>query len=108
MPKYAVLADHSPDICPGSNARTRASAFEGLSPENVAKAASDLGLTFVVEPLHLDPSHRTVAIVDAPSIETVNEFVMTVGLMQWNTIETCAVTPIAEMMEKATELDPLF
>jgi hypothetical protein len=35
MPHYAVLADHSPDICPGSNAKTRNRAREGAGPENI-------------------------------------------------------------------------
>ena len=108
MPQYAMLADHSPDICPGSNARTRARALEGLSPENMQKAAADAGLSFVVEPLHLDPGHRTIAVVEAPSIEAVTQFVLATGLFQWNTVETYPVTPIAEMMATVTELPTVF
>jgi len=98
VPQYAILADHTPDICPSSNAKTRARAMEGLGPENVPKVAQSVGLTFVVEPLHLDPSHRTMAVVDAPSIEAVTQFVYETGLFQWNTVEVYPVTPIAEMM----------
>jgi len=108
VPQYAVLADHAPDICPGSNARTRARALEGTSPENIEKVCSELGMSFVVPPLHLDPSHRVIAIVEAPSIETVNEFVMATGLFQWNTVESYHVTPIAEMMAKVTDFPAVF
>jgi len=100
MPHYAVLADHSPDICPGSNAKTRDRALQGAGPENIQKIAGDLGLSFVLEPQHLDPTHRVIAVVDAPSIEAVNQFVFDTGLVQWNTVETYALTPIGEMMPK--------
>ena len=100
MPRYAILADHSPDICPGSNAKTRDRAREGAGPENIQKVAGNLGLEFVLEPQHLDPTHRVMAVVDAPSIEAVNQFVFDTGLVQWNTVETFALTPIGEMMPK--------
>ena len=108
MPQYAVLADHTPDICPGSNARTRARALEGTSPDNVDKIASELGVSFVLPPLHLNPTHRVIAVVDAGSIEAVNEFVMQTGLFQWNTVETYSVTPIAEMMAIVNEFPTVF
>ena len=108
MPQYALLADHSPDICPGSNARTRARALEGTGPDNMQKVCADLGISFVVEPLHLDPSHRVIAVLEAPSIEAVTEFVMATGLFQWNTVESYPVTPIAEMMMKVSEFPTVF
>jgi hypothetical protein len=108
VPKYVVLADHTPDICPSSNARTRARAFEGLSPENMAKLMGDLGLTFAVEPMHLDPSHRTITIAEAPNIEAVVKFVNESGLSQWNTVEVCPTTPISEMMARMEESPIIF
>jgi hypothetical protein len=108
MPQYALIADHTPDLCPGSNARTRARAFEGTGPDNMAKVCGELGISFVLAPLHLDPSHKVLAILDAPSIETVTEFVMATGLFQWNTVETYPVTPIADMMAKVSELPIVF
>jgi hypothetical protein len=100
MPRYAILADHSPDICPGSNAKTRARASEAAGPENIQRIAGNLGLSFVLEPQHLDPTHRVIAVVDAPSIEAANQFVFDTGLFQWNTVETFPLTPIGEMMPK--------
>lgn len=108
MPQYALLADHTPDLCPGSNARTRAAALEGTSPENIQKISEELGLSFVLPPMHLDPTHRVIAIVEAPTIETVTEFVMATGLFQWNTVESYPVTPIAEMMAAVTDFPTIF
>ena len=83
MPQYALLADHTPDICPGSNARTRQRALEGTGPENMQKVCADLGISFVVEPLHLDPSHRVLAVLEAPSIETVTESGVSPAFKMW-------------------------
>jgi hypothetical protein len=108
MPKYVVIADHTPDICPSSNARTRARALEGLGRERMPKLLADLGLTFAVEPMHLDPGHRTIAIVEAPNVEAVVKFVNESGMSQWNTVEVCPTTPISEMMATLDESPIIF
>src|SRR4051794_29952055 len=107
MPQYVVLADHTPDICPSANEKTRARAMEGMG-QQMPKLMQEAGVTFVLEPLHLDPSHRTVAVVDAPSIEVVNNLLLEVGFPQWNTVEVCAVTPIAELMARMDEFPIVY
>jgi hypothetical protein len=98
MPQYVVLADHTPDLCPTSNAKTRARAMEGLNPDAQQKALKASGVTLVFGPMHLDPSHRTVVACEAPSVEAVVQFVYESGLFQWNTVEVSPITPIEEMM----------
>ena len=39
-----------------------------------------------------------MAVVEAPSIEAVTELVYATGLSQWNTVEVCPTTPVADMM----------
>jgi hypothetical protein len=107
MPKYVILADHSPDICPSANARTRKRAQEGLG-QQLPKLTAEAGITFDVMPLHLDPGHRTIAVVDAPNIEAVAKLVMDTGLSQWNTVEVCPVTPTQELMERVDEFPIVF
>ena len=31
MPQYVILTDHTPDICPSSNSRSRARAIDGIA-----------------------------------------------------------------------------
>jgi hypothetical protein len=107
MPKYAVLADHTPDICPSANAKTRARAMEGLGAQ-LPKLLEDGGITFDLQPLHLDPGHRTIAVVDAPNVEAVAKLVFDSGLSQWNTVEVCPVTPVQELMERVDEFPIVF
>jgi hypothetical protein len=108
MPKYVLLADHTPDLCPSSNARTRARAFEGLGPDTLPKVMADHDVSFALEPMHLDPSHRTIAIVEAPNVEAVVRFVNDSGLSQWNTVEVCPTTPIGEMMATVGDSPVIF
>jgi hypothetical protein len=107
MPQYAILADHSPDICPTSNSRSRARAVQGLG-QDLPRLAAEAGITFVVELLHLDPSHRTMSVVDAPNIEAVTELVHATGLSQWNTVEVCPVLPVADMMDNLDAFPIVF
>jgi hypothetical protein len=108
MPRYALLADHSPDLCPSSNAKTRNRMLEGLNPENAEKVAQSLGMEVVYGPLHLDPSHRTIAIIDAPAIEAVTKWVVETGMFQWNSVEVSPVTPIEDMMPIILESPIVF
>ena len=97
MPQYVLIAEHGPETCPSANARTRARAMEGMG-QLMPKLCQENGVTFQVGPLHLDPGHRTIAVLDAPSIEAVTKVVMDSGLSQWNTVEVCPTTPVAELM----------
>ena len=97
MPQYVILGDHSPDICPSSNGRSRSRAIQGMG-QDMPRLAAEAGITFVSGPLHLDPGHRTVAVVDAPSVEAVVELVYATGLSQWNNVEVCPARPVADMM----------
>ncbi len=107
MPQYAILADHPPDICPSSNSRSRARAIQGLG-QDLPKLADDAGITFISGPLHLDPGHRSVSVVDAPSIEVVVELVYASGLSQWNTVEVVPLVPVADMMENLDAFPIVF
>ena len=107
MPQYVILAEHSPDICPSSNSRSRARAIEGMG-QNLPKLSEEAGVTFLTGPLHLDPGHRTVAVVDAPSVEAVAQLVYDSGLSQWNTVEVCPTTPVAELMARVGDFPIVF
>jgi hypothetical protein len=107
MPQYVILADHTADICPSSNSRSRNRAIQGLG-QDLPKLSAEKGITFVSGPLHLDPGHRSVSVVDAPSIEVVVELVYATGLSQWNTVEVCPTTPVADMMSNLDAFPVVF
>ncbi|HLI75234.1 MAG TPA: hypothetical protein VKU86_15260 [Acidimicrobiales bacterium] len=107
MPQYVLLANHPPDTCPTANARTRARAIEGMT-QLLPKLAPKAGVTFQAGPLHLDPGHRMVAVLDAPSIEVVTKFVFDIGLSQWNEVEICPATPTADRMAAMDGFSALY
>jgi hypothetical protein len=107
MTQYAILADHPPDICPSSNSRSRVRAIQGLG-QHLLRLSVEAGITFVIGPLHLDPGHRMLSVVDAPSIETVNQLVHATGLSQWNAVEVCAVLPVADTMDNLDAFPVVF
>jgi hypothetical protein len=72
------------------------------------RLSADAGFTFVIGPLHLDPGHRTLSVVDASSIEAVNELVHATGLSQWNTVEVVPVVPVADMMDNLDAFPIVF
>jgi hypothetical protein len=107
MPQYVILADHPPHICPSSNARSRARALEGMA-QDLPRLSAEAGIAFLAGPLHLDPGHRTVSVVEAPSIEAVTELVYATGLSQWNTVEVCPTRPVADMMANVEDFPIVF
>jgi hypothetical protein len=107
MPRYVILAEHTADICPSSNAKSRARAIEGMG-QNLPKLAEAASITFELEPLHLDPGHRTISVVDAPNIEAVTRLVFDTGLSQWNTVEVVPTTPVSELMMNVADFPIVF
>lgn len=107
MPQYVIIASHRPDLCPIANATVRARVLAGMSELGSARAPSS-GVAFKVEPLHLDPSHRTIAVVDAPNIEAVTKLVAHLGLSQWNEVEIWPATSTFELFSNLDDVPPLF
>ena len=107
MPQYVILAEHSPQICPSSNARSRARAIDGMG-QQLPQLAEEAGVTFLTGPLHLDPGHRTIAVVEGPSVEAVTQLVYDTGLSQWNTVEVCPCRPTAELMANIADFPIVF
>ena len=65
-------------------------------------------MVFQVGPMHLDPSHRTIAVLEAPSIEVVTKLVFDIGLSQWNDVEVCVATPSAERVAQMDDFPIVF
>ena len=97
MPQYAILADHSPEICPTSNSKSRVRADSGLGTGH-AQALRRGGHHLRHRTAPPRPGTPLISVVDAPSIEAVTQLVHATGMSQWNTVEVCPVLPLADMM----------
>lgn len=106
MPKYAILADHTPLTCPGSSKSAAAHAQVALG-QRMPELAQKLGVE-VLQNLHLDPSHKTFMLVEAPSAEAVRDLLFDGGFLQFNNIEFHLVTTIDEIVQRSMSWDRPF
>ncbi len=103
MPVSAIRTNHESNNCPSTNARVRDFARRAMG-EQMPKLMTDLKVRFVLEPLHLDPGHEVVAVAEADSIETVCRLVQESGLAHFNNVQVYPTTPVAELMQRETEM----
>ena len=100
MPKYVVISNHPPNSCPSGNKTLKeigknlgkdvqaGMKKHGIKPETI---------------LHLDPGHKVLWVLDAPSAEKVRDFLYDGGFSRWNDFEfylTSSLEEIAEQVEK--------
>ena len=49
-----------------------------------------------------------MSVVDAPTIEAATQLVYATGLSQWNTVEVCPTSPVADMMANLENFPIVF
>ncbi len=97
--EYVALAQHSPQECPGSNAKVR------KSTEQAMGRLEELGKKHQVQmkSAHvLAPRHLTVFVFEAPRVEAVRDFLEEAGLAQWNDIQLHPSMSMQEAMQTAS------
>jgi hypothetical protein len=103
--QYVVLATHTPDLCPTSNAKIRELMKQGS--KEIPSLAGKLGVKIVTLNV-FGPDHQVIAVVEADDIERVRDFVMESRLIQWNTVNVHATYTMEEALAKADKLPTLF
>jgi hypothetical protein len=104
MGLYVVKLQHTSEACPTANTKARERMIKG-APE-IPKLAQKLGIRFVAGPLVLGSTHESIAVVETDRIETVEEFILQAGLMQWNTIHVFAAKTLEESMKDLEKIPP--
>ena len=105
MATFAVIAEHPPELCPTSNARTRQMLKEGAA--QMPQLAEQLGVHIVTLRI-FGPDHVVLAVVEANDIEPVREFILQSRLIQWNTTNIHATYSMDEAVAKSDELEAIF
>jgi hypothetical protein len=95
---YVVLASHPPEICPTSNAKTRALLLD-LAPQ-IPAIAQKHGVNILAGPF-VNREHLAVTIVDTDSAEGLDDFLVDSRLAQWNQVR---ILPSRSMQEGMTQL----
>jgi hypothetical protein len=105
MATFAVIAEHPPDLCPTSNARTRQMMKEGAG--QIPQLAEQLGVN--IDTLRIfGPDHIILAVVEADDIEPVRDFAFQSRLIQWNTVNIYATYSVDEALEKLEGMETIF
>ena len=105
MATFALIAEHPPDLCPTSNARTRQMLKAGAG--QIRPLAERLGVG--IDTLRIfGPDHVILAVVEASDIDSVRSFALQSGLMQWNTVKIHATYSIEEAVAMADEVEAIF
>jgi hypothetical protein len=104
MPKYVLRLTHPPDQCPTANAKTRKILVEGASA--IPELAEKLKIKFLAGPLILGTEHDGIAVVEADSVETVQEFILQSGLVQWNSVRVSSARTLPEAIEEMKRVPP--
>jgi hypothetical protein len=105
MATFAMIAEHPPDLCPTSNAKTRQIMKEGAG--QIPQLAEQLGVKIVTMRI-FGPDHIILAVVEADDIDSVRDFALQSRLMQWNKVNIHATYSMEEAMGKIDQAEPIF
>ncbi len=102
---FVVIADHSPDLCPSSNAKVRKQLTEGFP--QLPSLAKKLGVevTFMGIPM---VDHKIFMVAKAPNFEAVRSLITESGIIQTNTVHIYPTVSFDEAMIAVGKLLPMF
>jgi hypothetical protein len=103
--QFVILARHSPEHCPTSNAKIRQLMKEGA--KEIPQVAKKLGVKIITINVY-GPDHEVLVVAEADGIEPVRDFVMQSRLVQWNTTTIHATWSLEEALAKAEALPTIF
>jgi uncharacterized protein with GYD domain len=102
---FVVLGEHSPEVCPTSNAKTRALLLE-IAPQ-MNNMADKHGVTLVSGPF-ANREHTVVMIVETDRADALDNFLVESRLAHWNKLRVLPSHPIDEAMREVQEGSSLF
>ena len=105
MATFAVIAEHPPNLCPTSNARTRQLLKDGAG--QIPQLAEQLGVEIGTLRI-FGPDHIILAVVESDEIDSVRSFALQSGLMQWNTVKIHATFSMDEAVALVDQAEVIF
>jgi len=102
---FVGLANHSPEICPTSNAKTKGLLLE-LAPQ-IPGIAQKHGVNIVAGPF-VNREHLTVVIVETDRAEALDNFLVDSRLAQWNQVRILPSRSLQEGLMELQEGTSLF
>ena len=105
MSRYVVISNHPPNACPSANKVLRERGHQLESTLTPLMQKHKIRPEIMV---HLDPGHKVLWVLDAPSAESVRDLIYEGGLAQWNDFEFYMTTKIEDLMAVTDKLAPIW
>jgi len=102
---FVLLAEHTAEVCPTSNSKTRDLMIE-MGPQ-VPGIAEKNGVKILAGPF-VNREHLVVAIVEADQAEAVDQFLIESRLAHWNTVRVLPSHTIEQGIQEIQSGTPLF
>jgi hypothetical protein len=102
---FVVLGSHSAEICPLSNAKTKALLLD-MGPQ-IPDIAKQHGVDIVAGPF-VNREHTTVMIVETERADALDDFLAASRLHQWNQLHILPSQPLEQGMRDLQQATPLF
>ena len=106
MAQYIVIGSHTPGQCPGANGVMRSVMKQLLDAAPVI--AERHGVKVAMGPVHLDPAHKIMVMLEAPSQDVVNDVLIENRLGQIQSIEIFRAVPLQDLMTRTQNQEPLY
>ena len=103
--KFVLLAEHSAEVCPLSNAKTRDLMLQ--TAPDIPNIAQRNAVSIVAGPF-VSREHLVVTVVEADRADSVDQFLHEARLAQWNTIRIVPSLTMEEGMKEIQESTSLF
>jgi uncharacterized protein with GYD domain len=102
---YVLIGEHSPEVCPTSNAKTRDLLLQ-IAPQ-IPKIAEKAGVKLVAGPF-VNREHTVITVVEAQRGEDLDQFLVESRLAQWNRMRVLPSLPMDAGMKDVQSSTPLF
>jgi hypothetical protein len=102
---FVLLAHHTADSCPTSNASTRELLLN--TAPHIPDIAQRAGVKILAGPF-VNREHTTTVIVEADKAENVDQFLMETRLGHWNNVRVLPSLTMEEGIEEVKTQTPIF
>jgi uncharacterized protein with GYD domain len=97
LPIFAVNMKHTPESCPMFNNDVKKKLKEAIGKREEVR--EKLGIK-AISNFTSTLSHQIFAIVEAPSQQALESYLVEVGFAFWNTVEILQVQPVEDVIKK--------
>lgn len=97
MPMFAIDMVHSPEMCPMYNEKVKIKFKE--QAERMKEIAANLDVKILIS-VNSPADHTILTVVDAPSLQAAENFIMELGMASFNTVTFRHVIPHEDVIKR--------